>query len=450
VAEGLRRVSREEGKAVPYIRAETCVIGGLKLQRIALGMQDEHNRPLEVHVYEGYWAPLAEGKVNIMDVMSFLLRGGVHGLANARKEFSRWLFGGFVNFGRRPRTGLLLTSAALVVLGLIVANFLVTVAFADRIWESAKNRTPASGKLFEDDTFFGLTSLVGYWLVYTAMLGVLCALTHRFRLRTMTIPLNLLLAGWVLYTALSFLLVPALVVAGQIEFSWITKEFFKNYVVFIWIGLLAVTYALRKVMLQYSGAVAAYISTDTADRLKIRGEIRDAIRGMARAIYASKEYEAVVWVGHSLGSVMAYDALNALIMDDELTGGQMQVVKRTQMLITIGSPLDKIAFFFDAQSARATQTREALAASFQPLICDYERFRSIPWVNIWSPADMISGALDFFDDLSKSRGREVRNLVDPLATTPLLAHVEYWENPLLFEQIYAGVTRQDVAAAVAR
>ena len=45
---------------------------------------------------------------------------------------------------------------------------------------------------------------------------------------------------------------------------------------------------------------------------------------------------------------------------------------------------------------------------------------------------------------------EVKNLVDPLATTPLLAHVEYWENRLLFEQIYAGVTCKDVAAAVAR
>ena len=99
---------------------------------------------------------------------------------------------------------------------------------------------------------------------------------------------------------------------------------------------------------------------------------------------------------------------------------------------------------------RATETREALAASFQPLILDYERFRGIPWVNIWSPADIISGSLDFYDDPAKSNGRGVRNLVDGRATTPLLAHVEYWDNRLLFEQIYAGLTRRDVAAAVAR
>jgi hypothetical protein len=44
----------------------------------------------------------------------------------------------------------------------------------------------------------------------------------------------------------------------------------------------------------------------------------------------------------------------------------------------------------------------------------------------------------------------VQNLVDPAASTPLLAHVEYWRNPLLFEHIYAGITQPAQAAAAAR
>lgn len=96
-------------------------------------------------------------------------------------------------------------------------------------------------------------------------------------------------------------------------------------------------------------------------------------------------------------------------------------MERTRLLVTFGSPLDMIALIFASQWVRATETREALAASFQPLILDYERFRTIPWVNIWSPADIISGGLGFFD-----------------------------ENRVLFEQIHAGLTRQDVVSAVAR
>lgn len=78
------------------------------------------------------------------------------------------------------------------------------------------------------------------------------------------------------------------------------------------------------------------------------------------------------------------------------------------------------------------------------------------WVNIWSPADIVSGSLDFYDDPAKSGGREVVNLVDPAASTPLLAHIEYWRNRLLFEQLYealmgpaAGVQAAGGASAVA-
>ena len=170
---------------------------------------------------------------------------------------------------------------------------------------------------------------------------------------------------------------------------------------------------------------------------------------MAKAIYSSDEYEGVVWVGHSLGSVVVYDALNGIIMDDELVERKARAVARTRLLLTFGSPLDKIAFIFGAQLADA-KSRDALAASFQPLILDYDRFRTIPWVNIWSPADIISGDLDFYDDLGKSKGREVDNVVDTRATTPLLAHVEYWKNDLLFERLYHGIVRQDVAAAAER
>jgi len=448
VAAGLMRIARKGGKPAAAIRAETCLIGGQKLQRIELDLKDEHDQPLEVHVYEGYWAPATEGQVRIMDVISFLLRGGFNGMRNAWKDFHRWMFGGAVNFGKQPRTGIHLTLASAAVISLIVANFLVTVMFADRL--AARLKDSSGGAIFADEKFTALTTLVAGWVIYSVGIGLLLLLAHRVRGRAWTLPLGVLLWGWVAYT-IALGVVPPLALLGWLDVRAFGFEVFNTYSVPVWVALLVVSYVLRELMIQFPGDVAAYISTHTLDRFQdIRTKIKDSVGKVAKAIYASDEYEGVVWVGHSLGSVVVYDALNALIMDDELAQRPARAVARTRLLVTFGSPLDKIAFIFASQWVRATESREALAASFQPLILDYERFRGIPWVNIWSPADIISGSLDFYDDPAKSNGREVRNLVDGRATTPLLAHVEYWDNRLLFEQIYAGVTRRDVAAAVAR
>jgi hypothetical protein len=69
-------------------------------------------------------------------------------------------------------------------------------------------------------------------------------------------------------------------------------------------------------------------------------------------------------VGRSLGSVVAYDTLNGLLNED------VSRSTRTQLLLTFGSPLDKTAFLFRAQS-EFSDVREALAAATQPLIVDY-------------------------------------------------------------------------------
>ena len=260
--------------------------------------------------------------------------------------------------------------------------------------------------------------------------------------RAWTSPLGFLLALWVVYT-IAIGVLPPLALAGWLDVSAFGLQFFNTYAVAVWVALLVVSAILRGVMIQFPGDVAAYISTHTLDRFQeIRTRIKERVGTVAKAIYSSNDYEGVVWVGHSLGSVVVYDALNTLIMDDELAGRPGRAVERTKLLLTFGSPLDKIAFIFASQWVQATESREALAASFQPLVLDYDRFRSIPWINIWSPADIVSGDLDFYDDLSKSRGREVQNMVDTRATTPLLAHIEYWQNRLLYQRIYEGVARR--------
>jgi hypothetical protein len=453
VAAGLKAIAeRKNGPLAAPVRAQTCRIGEEKLQRIEMDLTDEQGRPLEVHIYEGYWAPITEGQVTIRDVMSFLLRGGINGMRNASNNFSRWMFGGPVDFGKRPRTGRRLMLALGVVFSLVVVNFIITVMFADRL--AGRISAPSGGgTAVADETFTGLTTLIAGW-VGLSLIAVGWLLHVHKNKKQSTGALVFFLKLWLVCTiALGVIALAAL--AGVPGVDKLGLPVFNRHAVWVWIALLAVSWAIRGIMIQFPGDVAAYVSTHTLDRFQeIRTKIKDAVTKVARAIYSVDEYEGVVWVGHSLGSVVVYDALNAVIMDDQLPGKEDDeaskngpgVVARTKLLLTFGSPLDKIAFIFGAQLADA-KTRDALAASFQPLILDYDKFRNIPWVNIWSPADIISGHLDFFDDPRQAGNRKVENVIDEQATTPLMAHVEYWKNDLLFERMYQGIVREDVAVA---
>jgi hypothetical protein len=74
------------------------------------------------------------------------------------------------------------------------------------------------------------------------------------------------------------------------------------------------------------------------------------------------------------------------------------------------------------------------------MICDY-RFRPRRWINVFSPWDIVSSRLDFYDPPGSTDSRRVDNVPDPLATTLLGAHLEYWTNPLIFDVLHAELTR---------
>jgi len=214
-----------------------------------------------------------------------------------------------------------------------------------------------------------------------------------------------------------------------------------------WPLLLGVSMIVRYFLVQYVGDVAAYVASHTGERFSdVRQRIKDVVSARARAIYAAggqARYDGVILVGHSLGSVVTYDVLNRLINEDELhrtpAGTPNTVVERTRLLLTFGSPLDKTAFLFASQTHRLKEGREALATTVQPLIQDYA-FRRMRWVNIYSPWDIISGALNYYDTHNKPVPPGIANLADPDATTLLAAHVEYWTNPLLRDILAAELT----------
>jgi hypothetical protein len=242
----------------------------------------------------------------------------------------------------------------------------------------------------------------------------------------------LVLAALVLGTLLIVAEVAVLWPRGGDENNWPLR------LLVTWAVVLLLSGGVRRFLVQYLGDVAVYVESHRVDRFAaLRARIRECVTERARAVYSAagaEAYAGVVVLGHSLGSVVSYDALNQLLCEDAIDrqAGRptRNVANRTPLLLTFGSPLDKTAFIFAIQHRRTTQAREALAASSQPMLQDYDS-RPGRWVNIYSPWDIISGALEYYDLPGATDPRRVTNHRDGHATTLLMAHVEYWENPML-------------------
>lgn len=228
-----------------------------------------------------------------------------------------------------------------------------------------------------------------------------------------------------------------------------------------WLFLVALSAFVRTILIQYVGDVAVYVQPHILDRFsELRDEIKDTVRRKVAAVFAatrtdgSFEYAKVALVGHSLGSVILYDTLNRLLNDDMLGGTSasrgggppvLDVSARTTLLLTFGSPLDKTAFVFGSQR-ESRPLRAALETTVQPLIAD-PAFRQFDWINIYSPWDIISGRLEYYDPPANAATggalgggfKRVDNVIDPEATTLLLAHLEYWDSSRMYDLLLARI-----------
>jgi hypothetical protein len=218
----------------------------------------------------------------------------------------------------------------------------------------------------------------------------------------------------------------------------------------VWPFLVIVSGEVRMLLVEYVGDVTAYVASNKLDRFdELRAKIKALGKESLSAVYSAKpqnsnefEYDDIHIVGHSLGSVIAYDTLNCLIADDALAGDPARVVGRTRLLLTFGSPLDKTAFFFSVIGKTTRHIREQLAAVVQPLIESRPVRKAIEWVNVYSRNDIISGPLNFYEfpeplEPGVVQVRKVVNVKDNDALVPLVAHVDYWSNRKVWDELVA-------------
>ncbi|MEO8725986.1 MAG: hypothetical protein ABI383_07645 [Acidobacteriaceae bacterium] len=383
------------------------------LSRAEIQWRDQQGGQHEVHLYEAYWAPLTEGRVTYRDTLKFLFvdaawPGFKRSSFFRSCRFQRWMFG-------KPRE--------------------LKIGAGTRI------------------------SLVVMVLFLAAQVAIVAAVLARLAEQ-----LKLIESSHVAWMQAVLILLPGL---GR---WWTAQGMWQHWIAVLepigWWLLVAEVLLVRYFLIQYVGDVAAYISPYKDSKFEqLRHQIQKVGLDAAKVIYGFTQnpagavpyYKRVVMVGHSLGSVVAYDTLNAAINLDNTCAKDdcRDVAGRTHALITFGSPLDKTAFLFRNQPNTLNDPlREQMAAASQPLIVDYEKFRSrLRWTNLWSPADVISGSLEYYDnsgpgpDYRELPGDEayeslhVVNVRDPQARILFRAHVQYWKSDLLARTLYREITR---------
>ena len=161
----------------------------------------------------------------------------------------------------------------------------------------------------------------------------------------------------------------------------------------------------------FMGDVVRYLDMDPRSRYyETRQKI---INGAVDELCAlmNDDYNQIIIAGHSLGSVIAYDALNRIILQINAGKLEMDNADKIKGLVTFGSPLDKIAFFFREYIASEKQIQRKIIADMHTFrtrsllettveIEDPDPFYVFPevrWLNFWHAKDLISGKLDLYD-----------------------------------------------------
>lgn len=443
-------------------------------------------REVTVHLYEAYWAPVTEGQVRLIDAVRFLIGAGWHGIGfSLRGSFQRRMFGHEASMPLKSGTSLVLLFALLsiaAVIGLAFAAFLLAAGEIARAFLPGIPNLPLLSAIACElrlyaVAIFPIAAIILVTMIKPIRRGVearpaLCKVLQPILNGLALLALGVTVAAFVdLLRELPGIIASAGDLAspyGRGETANSGKATAHAILgVVVWLIGVAGLFKIRSFLIQYVGDVAVYVSSHTVSRFsEIRNKIQGICLEVAAFIYGAKRadgsgnlYDHVIVVGHSLGSVVAYDALNGIINramiegtskeGGEGNGERLDVVRRTPLFLTFGSPLDKTAFIFRSQLKDAI-FREALAEAVQPLIQSYA-YRPTRWINIFSPADWISGSLEFYDDpVATSQSEEkrelraeperVQNRPDRNAFLPLAAHTGYWNHPGVGEALFEAIT----------
>jgi hypothetical protein len=247
--------------------------------------------------------------------------------------------------------------------------------------------------------------------------------------------------------------------------SWIIRwvvaplSFLNGKAVLSYLALAVLLYFVKAFLSSAIGGLAVYLGADElsknyAARSLILDQCSQALKDLLGkhpdlvCTNAPRDtYDRVLIAAHSLGSVISYDTLNRLLVQNEAGILAPNVLPRLKGMLTFGCPLNKVMYFFRTRTSRSTIILQRILFVLHPyrLLVRISNEANSPislpdphpatdpfgsrskgflWLNAYSPFDLISGKMFFY---KADNNRRVEHGV-----MPWTAHLSYWENPDLY------------------
>lgn len=164
---------------------------------------------------------------------------------------------------------------------------------------------------------------------------------------------------------------------------------------------LAGAFNLSRALTDYLGDVQAWATYEETDAKHVaRRKALDECMAVLTHVLRDETCERVTVVAHSLGTSIAHDALLALERRNQarrpIAPEECVDLTKIRYFVTMGSPIDKIEYFFESYASRSHRYKRVVEAlrgdiSHSPFTVRGKPY--IHWINFWDDGDPISGAL---------------------------------------------------------
>jgi hypothetical protein len=396
----------------------------------------------ELDLYEFHWAPLVQGRITIRQVLLWIVRTSLTPLRSISQQWE--VLSMEPNATRRQwwiaLREILRAMVLIVVALLILAPFIIAALKHDVLIRALKMLAETLGAVERPLALTAWAILIASALIllWEWVRGLLrgrfgrdieAGSERRWRIWALVWTAVLLALAWLIqvWRALPI---------GRVATDLGSALWGAPFVV-LTTALLA--WLLMRPLVKFLGDVTLYVSADeNSNFFRTRADILKASTARLQMMLADDGYAAVYLAGHSLGSVIAYDTVNHLIRDvmAEPADGKLTrlQLERLRALLTFGSPLDKVNYFFRVMVDR----HEAIRAQVTSLLhgfrkksskrsygdlsfgtAKFDGLEGFRWLNVYSRADFVSGRLSFYNvDRQEHLGY----------MNPLTAHLAYWHD----------------------
>ncbi|MDB5348089.1 MAG: hypothetical protein JWP89_6466 [Schlesneria sp.] len=192
---------------------------------------------------------------------------------------------------------------------------------------------------------------------------------------------------------------------------------------------------------------------ETNVRFKQRKEILRYGANVLKHVLTDEKCLRVVVIAHSLGAAIAHDVLLELGKedwardhnDDRFKSCDVDLITKEEInkiehLVTAGSPIDKIHYFFESdpgRSHRYTRVAETVRGDMgRKPFGNNNNTPYLHWINFWDKADIISGSLE-----SPPNATDTEVCVDNFEVSngtwnPGAAHTSYFVNRVVLQYLW--------------